>query len=201
MAAETFCRLLFFSYLHFFGIDAFGWRAGIVLIHALSAIFLAILARRYAGSARAGITTPVIYVGACGFTSMWIWFPTGATVPLMMVALTGAALLLSKRDHLTLRRVAAGVAVILALLSESSFAPMALLPAVIDDTSAVVRDGTASACSPSSRSSASPLPQRSSRSFRATRTCDYRSIHGADFRAQRSSYLPRLSGFSFPRFP
>ncbi|HEX7809642.1 MAG TPA: hypothetical protein VF608_12975, partial [Thermoanaerobaculia bacterium] len=127
------CRALFFPYLHVFGLDAFVWRVFVVIVHALSAVLLAILARRYAGSTRAGVATAITYLGACGFSAMWIWFPTGATVPLMMLLLNAAAALLAWRDHLTLRRVAAAFLIILALLSESSFAPMALFPALIDE--------------------------------------------------------------------
>lgn len=126
-------QALFFAYLRVVGIDAFGWRVGVAIVHSLSAIFLALLARRYAGSARAGIAATVVYIGACGFSSMWIWFPTGAPVPLMTALLTGSAALLAWRDHLTVRRVLAGVAVAVALVTESAFAPMALLPAVIDE--------------------------------------------------------------------
>jgi hypothetical protein len=127
------CRALFFPYLYFFGLDAFAWRVFIVIVHALSAVFLAILARRYAGSTRAGIATAIVYIGACGFSAMWIWFPTGATVPLMMLLLNAAAALLAWRDHLTVRRFVAAGLVILALLTESAFAPMALFPALIDE--------------------------------------------------------------------
>lgn len=126
-------QALFFAYLRFAGIDAFGWRVGIAIVHALSAISLGILARRYAGSGRAGITTALVYVGSCGFTSMWIWQPNGSPVPLMMAMLTGAAALLASRDQLTRRRILAGALVLAALFTESTFAPMALLPAVVDE--------------------------------------------------------------------
>lgn len=126
-------QALFFAYLSWFGLDAFVWRIAVVVVHVASAVFLALLARRYAESGRAGIATAAIYVGACGFSSLWVWFPSGATVVLMMALLTGSAALLAWRNHLTLRRVIAGAGVVLALLTESSFAPMALLPAVIDE--------------------------------------------------------------------
>ncbi|MBK5260441.1 MAG: hypothetical protein JJE51_12690 [Thermoanaerobaculia bacterium] len=126
-------QALFFAYLRLVGIDAFAWRAFVAIIHSLSAIFLAVLARRYSGSARAGFATAVVYLGACGFSSWWIWQPSGAPVPLLMAMLTGSAALLAWRDHLTLRRIVAGALVVAALLTESSFAPMALLPAVVDE--------------------------------------------------------------------
>lgn len=126
-------QALFFAYLRLIGIDALPWRVFIAIVHSLSAILLAIVARRYAGTARAGMATAIVYTGACGFSSMWIWFPTGATVPLLMAMLTGAAALLAWRDHLMVRRLIAGALVVLALFTESAFAPMALLPAVIDE--------------------------------------------------------------------
>jgi len=126
-------QALFFPYLRFFGVDAMAWRAGVAVVHALSAIFLALLARRYSGSDRAGFVAAFVYIGACGFTSMWIWFPTAAPVPLMTALLTGSAALLAWRDRLPYRRLLAGAAVVLALITESAFAPMALLPAMVDE--------------------------------------------------------------------
>lgn len=126
-------QALFFPYLHFLGVNAMPWRVGAVLVHALSAIFLGLIARRFTNTRRAGITAAFVYVAACGFASMWVWFPTGATVPIMFALLTGSAWLLTHRDRLRARRIAAAIAVMLALLAEGSFAPIAILPAMFDE--------------------------------------------------------------------
>jgi len=126
-------QALFFPYLHFLGVNAMPWRVGAVLLHALSAIFLGLIAHRSTKAKRAGITAAIMYVSACGFASMWVWFPTGATVPIMFALLTGSAWLLTSRDRLRARRIAAATAVFLALLAEGSFAPIAILPAIFDE--------------------------------------------------------------------
>ncbi|HEV7765423.1 MAG TPA: hypothetical protein VGQ76_10505 [Thermoanaerobaculia bacterium] len=126
-------RLTLFSYLGIIGIDAFAFRVFIAIVHALSGIFLGVIARHTSGSTRAGIVTSLVYVGACGFSSMWIWQPNGSTVPLSLAMITGAAALLTRRDRLLARRAAACVLILAALLTESAFAPMTLLPAVIDE--------------------------------------------------------------------
>lgn len=126
-------RLTLFSYLDIIGIDAFAFRVFIAIVHALSGIFLGAIARHYSGSTRAGIVTSLVYVGACGFSSMWIWQPCGATVPLALAMITGAAALLTHRDHLLARRSVACILLLAVLFTESAFAPMTLLPAVIDE--------------------------------------------------------------------
>ena len=126
-------RLLLLAYLKVVGLDAFLWRFMVVLLHATAAMFLALIALRYTGSRRAGMTAAMLYAGACGFSSMWIWFPSGATVPLAFAWTTAAAALLAWRDHLFARRIAAGVLVVLAMLAESAFLPLAILPATIDE--------------------------------------------------------------------
>jgi hypothetical protein len=120
-------RLVLLPYLDIVGINAMPFRVFIAIVHALSGVFLGILARHCSGSSRAGVIATVVYVGACGLSSMWIWAPCGATVPLAMALITGAALLVLRG-----RRVLAGFLIVLALLTESAFAPMALLPVVVD---------------------------------------------------------------------
>jgi hypothetical protein len=126
-------RLLFLVYLKLFGLNVVVWRVMTALVHAASAVFVALLAWRYSGKARAGAAAAITYVAPCGFSSMFIWFPSGAAVPLAFAALTGASALLAWRNHLRARRIIAGIAVVGALLTWRSFAPMAFLPAIIDE--------------------------------------------------------------------
>lgn len=126
-------RLLFFVYLKLFGLNAVFWRVTTALVHAWSGVCLGLLAWRYSSVSRAGVAATVAYVLPCGLSSMWIWYPSGAAVPIAFAAYSGAAALLAWRGHLRMRRIVAGIAVIAALLMWRSFAPMALLPAVIDE--------------------------------------------------------------------
>jgi hypothetical protein len=126
-------RLLFFVYLKVFGLNVVLWRVTTALVHAWSAVCVGLLAWRYSGAKRAGVTATIAYVLPCGLSAMWIWYPSGAAVPIAFAAYTAAAVLLAWRGHLRMRRIVSGVAVLAALLLWRSFAPMALLPAVIDE--------------------------------------------------------------------
>jgi hypothetical protein len=126
-------RLIFFIYLKVFGLNVVLWRVTTALVHAWSAVCVGLLAWRYSGASRAGVAATIAYVLPCGLSAMWIWYPSGAAVPIAFAAYTAAAALLAWRGHLRMRRIVAGVAVIAALLTWRSFAPMALLPAVIDE--------------------------------------------------------------------
>jgi hypothetical protein len=128
-------RLVQYASLTMFGIAALPFRLFVLVAHAASAFFLGLLARRYTGSAAAGLATGVTYVGACGLSSMWIWFPSGSTVPFAMAALTGSLAALAWRDRLGVRRarLLAGAAVLAALLTESTLVPMAALPLLLDE--------------------------------------------------------------------
>ncbi|MFL6198283.1 MAG: hypothetical protein ACJ76J_03820 [Thermoanaerobaculia bacterium] len=128
-------RLVLHASLKLFGIQAFPFRLFVLAAHAASAFFLGLLARRYSGSAAAGLAAGLTYVGACGFSSMWIWFPSGSTVPFAMALLTGSLAVLAWRDRLGVRRarLIAGAALLAALLTESTLAPMAALPLLLDE--------------------------------------------------------------------
>ena len=131
-------RLFLTGYLKVAGTDATLLRVAVVFLHALSAWFLALLAMRMREGdeePRAAVPLAVagVYLGACGLSSMWVWFPSGAPVPIATAAIAGAALLVARRESLMLRRVIAAVAVLFALMTESAFAPMALLPALVDE--------------------------------------------------------------------
>ncbi|HWM90333.1 MAG TPA: hypothetical protein VN493_06160 [Thermoanaerobaculia bacterium] len=128
-------RLVLHASLKLFGIDAFPYRLLVLMTHAASALFLGLLARRYTGSAAAGLAAGITYVGASGFSSMWVWFPSGATVPFAMALLTGGLLALAWRDRLGVRnaRLIAGAALVAALFTESTLAPLAALPLALDE--------------------------------------------------------------------
>ncbi len=128
-------RLVLFGSVSLFGIDATPYRLFVALAHAASAFFLGLLARRYGASPGGALVTAVAYVAACGFSSMWVWFPSGASVPFALALLTGAAAAVAWRSRLGVRRAhfLAGAAVVAALLTESTLAPMSALPMLIDE--------------------------------------------------------------------
>ncbi len=128
-------RLLLFASLKLFGVRALPFRLLVLAAHAASAAFLGLLARRYSDSRAAAVATALLYVGACGLSSMWVWFPSGSSLPLAMALLTGASLLLAgdgSRGRWRVRLLAGG-AIALALLTESTLVPMVALPVLIDE--------------------------------------------------------------------
>ena len=128
-------RVVLHTSLKLFGVDPTPFRVFVLVVHAAAAFFLALIARRYTGSTAAGLAAGGLYVGACGLSSMWVWFPSGSSVPLAMAALTGATAALVYRSRLGVRpaRLLAGAAVVLALLTESTLAPMVAVPVVVDE--------------------------------------------------------------------
>ncbi|HEX5760379.1 MAG TPA: hypothetical protein VF121_14415 [Thermoanaerobaculia bacterium] len=128
-------RLALLLSLRLFGIAALPFRLAVLTAHAASGLFLGLVARRYARSWIAAAAAAILYVGACGLSSMWIWFPSGSSVPFAMALLTGAAAAVAYRDRLGARcaRLVASVAVVAAVLTESTLAPVAALPMMIDE--------------------------------------------------------------------
>lgn len=124
-------RLILYASLKLFGIEALPYRLLVLLAHAASAFFLGLLARHYSGSDAAGLAAGFVYVGACGFSSMWVWFPSGGTVPFALALITGGLLALARRGRHA--RLIAGTALVAALLTESTLAPMAALPLLLDE--------------------------------------------------------------------
>ena len=124
-------RLILHGSLKLFGIDAFPYRLLVLFAHAASAFFLGLLARHYSKSDVAGLAAGVVYVGACGFSSMWVWFPSGGTVPFALALITGGLLALAKRGRHA--RLIAGTALVAALLTESTLAPMSALLILLDE--------------------------------------------------------------------
>ncbi|HVS00716.1 MAG TPA: hypothetical protein VMW27_29115 [Thermoanaerobaculia bacterium] len=128
-------RLALYAHLKMFGIDPRPFRALVLLMHAASGFFLGLLALRYSGSRPAGIASGAAYVAPCGFSSMWVWFPSGSCVPFALAALTAAMAVLAWRQSLGVRRsrVLAGLLVLVALANESTLAPLVALPMMIDE--------------------------------------------------------------------
>lgn len=128
-------RIVQYASLKLCGVAAFPFRLLVLIAHATSAFFLGLLAWRYSRSAAAALAAGVTYAGACGFSSMWIWLPAGATVPFAMAALTGGLVALAWRQRLGIgrARLLAGAAVVAALLTESTLAPLAVLPLLLDE--------------------------------------------------------------------
>src|SRR6185369_590365 len=120
-------RLSLFASLELFGAAATPFRVFVLLAHAASGFFLGLIARQYSGrtSSRtsgrtaAGVAAAALYVGASGLSSMWIWFPSGSSVPFAMALLLGGTAALAYRARLGVRRarLLAGAALALALLT------------------------------------------------------------------------------------
>ncbi|HEX9670450.1 MAG TPA: hypothetical protein VGC93_13335, partial [Thermoanaerobaculia bacterium] len=107
----------------------------VLAAHALAATFLALLARRYGASAGGSLAAALLYVGSCGFSSMWIWFPSGSSVVFALAALTGGAAALAWRTRLGVLPACllAGAALLAALLTESTLAPLTALLVAVDE--------------------------------------------------------------------
>lgn len=128
-------RLVLHASASLFGADATPFRLFVLLTHAGAGLLLALVALRATGSRAAATATGIAYVGACGFSSMWIWFPSGGSVPFGMLFLAGSLAALVHRDLLGARRarLLAGAGVLLALFCESTLAPLAAMPMLVDE--------------------------------------------------------------------
>jgi hypothetical protein len=128
-------RIAFHASLALFGAWALPFRLVVFLAHAGAAVFMALVARRYTGSAAAGWAAALAYVLPAGFSSVWIWLMTGAGVPLGLFGLTGALAALAWTGALGRTRArglaAAGLAV--AAAAESTLVPLVLVAALFDE--------------------------------------------------------------------
>ncbi len=126
-------RLLLTASATLFGTDATPLRLLVFAAHVLSAVFLALAARRLLEDDAAAITAAVFYVLPCGFSSMWIWFPSGGCVPIGIAGVTGALAAVVHRDVLGRRRAdllaAAGCG--FALLCDNSLVPLLAAPFLV----------------------------------------------------------------------
>jgi hypothetical protein len=128
-------RMAFHASAALFGTWAFPFRLLILLAHLGSAVLLGLTARRYTESNAAGLAATLAYVLPAGFSSMWVWLPTGAGVPFGLLGITGGMAALANRDRLGERnaRWIAGAGVLLTLLCENTLAPLAACPVLMDE--------------------------------------------------------------------
>lgn len=117
-----------------FGASALPLRLAAFFAHAAVAVFLALLARRYARRNASMIAAGAAAMASGGFSSLVVWFPTAGFVPVAMAGLAGAAAALAWQGRLgTLRaRLLAAAGIALALASESTFAPLVVFPLLVD---------------------------------------------------------------------
>ena len=117
-----------------FGVSALPFRLAVFLAHAAAAVFLALLARRYARRNASMIAAGAAAMASGGLASLVVWFPTAGFVPVAMAGLAGAAAALAWQERLgTLRaRLLATAGIALALASESTFAPLVAFPVLVD---------------------------------------------------------------------
>jgi hypothetical protein len=113
-----------------FGTDATPLRVLVFASHVLSALFLALAARRLLKDDAAALVTGVLYVLPCGFSSMWLWFPSGGCVPIGIAGVTGALAAIVYADTLGRRRAAllAAAGCVFALACDNSLVPLLTAP-------------------------------------------------------------------------
>jgi hypothetical protein len=128
-------RIAFYASARLFGTDAFPFRLLLLLAHAASAFFLGLIVRRYSQTDAAGIAAALAYLIPCGFSSMWVWLPTGAGVPLGFMGITGGMAALASRERLGERnaRLIAGAGALFALFCENTLVPLLACPVLLDE--------------------------------------------------------------------
>jgi hypothetical protein len=128
-------RVAFHVSARLFGTEAFPFRLLLLLAHAASAFFLGLTVRRYSQTDAAGIAAALAYLIPCGFSSMWVWLPTGGGVPLGLVGITGGMAALASRDCLGERnaRILAGAGALFALFCENTLVPLLACPVLLDE--------------------------------------------------------------------
>lgn len=128
-------RVAFHASARLFGTEAFPFRLLVLLAHVASAFFLGLTVRRYSQTDAAGIAAALAYLIPCGFSSMWVWLPTGAGVPLGLVGITGGMAALASGVRLGERnaRILAGAGALFALFCENTLAPLLACPVLLDE--------------------------------------------------------------------
>ncbi len=128
-------RLLVAASARLFGTDALPWRLLVFAGHVGSALILAAVARRYLPSPGTAVAAGVAYVLPAGFSSMWVWFPSGGCVPIGLLGITGAMLALAYREVLGARRarLLAAAGVLWAVVFENGLVPLVVGPALLDE--------------------------------------------------------------------
>jgi hypothetical protein len=125
---------LFLATIRLFGPTAGPIRWLILAVHLATAWLLGRTARRYGGPIASRIV-PFAYLVPCGFSSMWIWQPNGAGVPLAELGFAVALLAIARSEELGPRRARwiAGLALVAGLAFEATLAPLILGPALLDE--------------------------------------------------------------------
>ena len=123
-------RLLLTASARLFGTNATPLRLLVFASHVLSALFLALAARRLLRDDVAGLAAGVLYVLPCGFSSMWLWFPSGGCVPIGIAGVTGALAAIVHADTLGRRRAGllAAAGCVFALACDNSLVPLLSAP-------------------------------------------------------------------------
>ncbi len=123
-------RLLLTASATLFGTNATPLRLLVFASHVLSALFLALAARRLLRDDVAGLAAGVLYVLPCGFSSMWLWFPSGGCVPIGIAGVTGALAAIVYADTLGRRRAGllAAAGCVFALACDNSLVPLLSAP-------------------------------------------------------------------------
>ena len=123
-------RLLLTASATLFGTNATPLRLLVFASHLLSALFVALTARRLLRQDVAGLAAGILYVLPCGFSSMWLWFPSGGCVPIGIAGVTFALAALSYADAIGNRRAAllAAAGCVFALACDNSLVPLLSAP-------------------------------------------------------------------------
>lgn len=123
-------RLLLTASASFFGTNATPLRLLVFASHLLSALFLALTARRLLKDDVAALVAGALYVLPCGFSSMWLWFPSGGCVPVGIAGVTGALAAIVHADTLgrTRATLLAAAGCVFALACDNSLVPLLAAP-------------------------------------------------------------------------
>jgi hypothetical protein len=123
-------RLLLAGSATLFGWNATPLRLLVFASHVLSALFLALTARRLLRDDGAGLVAGILYVLPCGLSSMWLWFPSGGCVPIGIAGVTGALAAIAHAETLGKRRagLVAAAGCIFALACDNSLVPLLSAP-------------------------------------------------------------------------
>ncbi|HXU45680.1 MAG TPA: hypothetical protein VN783_09145 [Thermoanaerobaculia bacterium] len=125
---------LFLGTVRLFGPTAAPIRWLILAVHLATAWLLGRTARRYGGPIASRVV-PFAYLVPCGFSSMWIWQPNGAGVPLAELGFAAALLAIARSEELGPQRARwlAALALAAGLAFEATLAPLVLGPALLDE--------------------------------------------------------------------
>ncbi len=123
-------RLLLAASATLFGTNATPLRLLVFASHLLSALFVALTARRLLRDDAAGLAAGFLYVLPCGFSSMWLWFPSGGCVPIGIAGVTGGLAAVVHADTLGRTRASllAAAGCVFALACDNALVPLLSAP-------------------------------------------------------------------------